>query len=622
MKHILSYNALLEHAKADYNPLSKLLNAEYTSDRRYVIVEGKAYSCETGERAPLNEEWSVSDVLHLGADVLSMGLDMFVFPGAGMTVDILNTISYVIEAQFAPPEKQGSLYIMALISYAFIILPGPLQAVSIPLKRFIKSGAGRLAAKGPVKKALEFISGKMGYILKELPKKIKSALSSKLGQTLLGKTGVKKVIDAMKSFTSKVGSAFNKIMGRQSDEVGKVTSRVEGSVLKKEASALRKSYTIKPPENIAKEAGPRSPLLRGYYDSIAVKSLEPMMNKLKGLTFNSSKVKVLRKSNVLKHEAVEVEVENGQKILMYKSTGANEHTTGKKAGEWFAIPGWGTDGYFIKSKQSIALCKGGNKYLTDLSKFLEKNGPEGLSKSTLVKSSVKTLTKDALKKVLPEETIRLLKMVFSRAPKAIPPAASRKILKKLGFIPGKPYRYINPKTGKGVTAKITGSSIDGKNVFVQFANKNGGFVSTQVPVEKFIVNAIGAPWGRRGYTAAAPFFIKQYARMVNSAGDIDPALLDQLDDLDPNMTSTESLAFLQEEVGSYEGDEGTYTVDQDVTSAQTMLSKIVYPILIDGKFGPQTKEALEKFQQDYGLSTSLGKLDNATILKLKEVSGL
>lgn len=464
MKHILSYNDLLESTRSEYNPLSKLLSAGYTSDSRYVIVEGRAYSCETGERAPLNEEWSVSDILHTGADVLSMGLDIFLFPGAGMTVDILNTISYVIEAQFAPPEKQGSLYIMALISYAFIILPGPLQALSIPLKRFIKSGASKLAAKGPVKKGLEFIAGKMSYILKELPKKIKSALSSKLGQTLLGKTGVKKVISAMKSFTSKVGSAFNRIMGR----------------------------------------------------------------------------------------------------------------------------------------------------------------PDDVVKSTLAKSSVKTLTKDALKKVLPENTINLLKRVFTRPPK-IPAAANKKILKKLGYVPGKPYRYIDNE-GKAATVIISSQNAKGE-VVMKYVNQT--FKSGKkndydhiIPLEEFVSKAIGAPWGRRGYTPVAPFFVKQYARMINSAGEIDPALLDQLDDLDPNATSAESLAFLQAEVGSYEGDTGTYTVDQDVTSAQTMLSKVVYPITIDGKFGPQTKEALEKFQQDHGLSTSLGKLDNATMLKLKEVSGL
>ena len=462
MKHILSYNALLEHAKADYNPLSKLLNAGYTSDSRYVIVEGKAYSCETGERAPLNEEWSVSDVLHLGADVLSIGIDI-AFPGSGAIVDILNAISYLIEAQFVDPEKKSYMYTMAAITFAFVMLPGPLQAVSIPLKRFMKAG-GKAAAKGPVKKALVFISGKLGYILKELPKKIKSALTSKIGQTLLGRTGAKKVIGAVKAFSDGVVASFNKIMGR----------------------------------------------------------------------------------------------------------------------------------------------------------------PDFVAKTTLGKSTVKTLTKDALKKVLPENTVQLLKKVFSRAPKAIPVGAGKKILRKLGFVPGKSYRYINT-AGKGATARVTKISDDGTQVFLQFfSSKLGKFQegAMKVPVEKFVANTIGAPWGRRGYTVAAPFFIKQYAKMVNSVGDIDPALLDQLDDLDPNMTSTESLAFLQEEVGSYEGDEGTYTVDQDVTSAQTMLSKIVYPILIDGKFGPQTKEALEKFQQDYGLSTSLGKLDNATMLKLKEVSGL
>lgn len=73
-------------------------------------------------------------------------------------------------------------------------------------------------------------------------------------------------------------------------------------------------------------------------------------------------------------EAIEIQLKDGNKILMYKSSGANVKTTGKKAGEWFVLPGFAQNGWFIKTDETINLTKGGSKYLTDLAKFLEYNG--------------------------------------------------------------------------------------------------------------------------------------------------------------------------------------------------------------------------------------------------------
>ena len=87
---------------------------------------------------------------------------------------------------------------------------------------------------------------------------------------------------------------------------------------------------------------------------------------------------------------IEVTLPNGEKILMYSSSGANEGSTGKKAGEWFWLPGFAKSGWYIKTRESVNFTKGGNKYMTDFAKVLETNGYEGVKNGTSV---VKNLPK-------------------------------------------------------------------------------------------------------------------------------------------------------------------------------------------------------------------------------------
>ena len=101
-------------------PLEKLKQCKFTPDGKYVVYEGKAYNTTNGEEVPINESWTLSDILHTGADVLSMGLD-FVIPGSGAVVDTLNALSYIIEAQFKSNEEKDSLDLMAAITLAFVI---------------------------------------------------------------------------------------------------------------------------------------------------------------------------------------------------------------------------------------------------------------------------------------------------------------------------------------------------------------------------------------------------------------------------------------------------------------------------------------------------------------------
>ena len=385
MKHIQAYDAFVLESigGTEYRPLAKILECKFTPDLKHLMLDGIFYSSETGEIVPLNEWWSLSDILHAGADVLSAVVD-FVIPGSGAIVDTLNALSYLIEAQFVSEDKKDGLYLMAAITYAFVIIPGPLQALSIPLKRFIKSGAK--AASPLIKKALGLVASFLPKILTDLPNLINSALTSKLAGAILGKYAGK-IGAAVKQFGANILKTFNKVMG-----------------IPDMAKTAGKIATVK----------------------VAVKTV-----------LDSAAIGMLKK--------------------------------------------------FFSSKAKFNIAKG----------------------------------------------------------------TSEVALKKLGFVPGKAYRYIN-KSGKGVTAKIVGSGVDGKSVLVKFGNK-AGLSPTSVPLNTFVRQTIGAPWGRRGYTVAAPLLVKQFASIMNSAGEIDPALIEQIPPLDPDLVSKETMAYYLDEVPEYDG---------------------------------------------------------------------
>jgi hypothetical protein len=424
------------------SPLQQLIECQFTSDGRYVVFEGKGYSCETGQEVPINESWSLSDILHAGADILSAGMD-FVIPGSGAVIDLLNSASYFIEAQFKPDnEERDSLYIMGFVTLAFAVLPGPLQAVSVPLKRFLQGGVKK--ATPAVLKALNVLGKYVPEILKKFPEYIKRAFNTPLGKKTLGKNK-DKIVSSFKSASDRIIKLFNKMTGR--------------------------------PDKIIKKG-----------------------------------------------------VQSGAKNVLSKG-GANT-----------------------------------------------------------------------------------MKSHFSKEiPKII---NGSKLLKKLGFVSGKPYRYIN-KQGKGVTAVI--QKIEGDKVFVKF----GKGAVNQVPMNDFVKNTIGEPWGRRGYTTAVPLFIKRYSNFLLTNGEgIDETKLDKYEDLDFNQTSKESLDFLSEEVANYQGETEQYTVENNVTLVQNALILLGYLLPkygADGKFGPETIDQLKKFQTDNKLTTSLGKIDRYTTKKLSEL---
>jgi hypothetical protein len=250
-----------------------------------------------------------------------------------------------------------------------------------------------------------------------------------------------------------------------------------------------------------------------------------------------------------------------------------------------------------------------------MSQFLEKNGTEGLGK-TVSKTAGKTEGKTVGKTVGKASLNKMSKLSLTNFFKSGSKISKGKfVLRKMGFVVGKPYRYVG-KSGKATTATI--KEITDNGVLVAF--KNG--TTTMVPIETFMKNAVGKIWWRRGYGVLVPLFIKRLSDVMLSDGSIDYTKLEKLPDLNPDETSQESLSYLEEEVASYEGETGEYNVNDNAKIVQQSLMKLGYPLprfKDDGKFGPETLGALKKFQQDNGLTSSVGKLDRLTSKKLAEL---
>jgi hypothetical protein len=249
-------------------------------------------------------------------------------------------------------------------------------------------------------------------------------------------------------------------------------------------------------------------------------------------------------------------------------------------------------------------------------KVVKKGGKEAgekVVKKGSQEAGEKVVKKGAEKVVVTNIVHQAAKRFFQKIPKI---SKGGIVLRKAGFAPGFSYRYMSKK-GAATTAKVMKVSDNG--VLVMFKNGN----QMMVPVSTFVSRAVGAPWLRRGAGTLVPLFIKRFFDVITPDGsDIDYKKLDQLEDLDPAQTSKESLDYLMEEVADYEGDAGTYNVSTNVTDFQNALELLGYKLVragADGKFGPETKEQLTKFQNDNKLTSSIGKMDRVTARKLAEL---
>lgn len=590
-------------------PLEKLKQCKFTPDGKYVVYEGKAYNTTNGEEVPINESWTLSDILHTGADILSMGLD-FIIPGAGAVVDTLNALSYIIEAQFKSNEEKDSLYLMAAITFAFVILPGPLQAMATPLKRAIKTGVGMTSPI--VVKALKIIGGSLDTLLLGIPTRINAALKSPLAKNILGSYRGK-ISGFIAAFTTRTKSILGKLTGKAGKEGAEKAGKegAEKVAVRMGGEQFQKTFTIS-----------KNCTSINFCDTKNI--LKNLMNIIPSATvFNPSKVKVLNKSTVAGREVIEVQLENGSKTLFYKSSGANQATTGKSAGEWIAIPGFAESGWFVKTKESINLVKGGNGYLTSMSQFLSKNGAEALGK----KASGRAVVKVGGASV--DNAIKLLPVSVGPVSKGLLPAIVSKssslsklsdvalgsngglVISKLGLIPNKSYSF-----GKK-TFKIK----DNVGEYIDFVDviDGGKEVVKKMKIWDFLKTYIIKPSAKLN-TVAVPVITKATVRMFNN-GTLNAEELKKMVTIDSGQTQKD-LTQLSDLVAEYEGDSGKYTVNNKAKIVQQSLMKLGYPLprfKDDGKFGPETLNALKKFQQDNQLTSSIGKMDKLTARKLSEL---
>jgi len=197
--------------KEDLTPLRTLMSAKITTDGRYIMVEGQVFETETGNLVPITEglfgfDWS--DIAHFSADVASAAAD-FVIPGSGAIIDILNGISYMVEGYLSDAEERAILWTQGDITFAFVVLPGALQAIAIPMKKFIKYG-GKLTK--PVMDGLKFIAKNITKVFDKIAELINKAVKTPLGKNILGKYG-KKISSAFNSFKNGIVKILDTLLG-------------------------------------------------------------------------------------------------------------------------------------------------------------------------------------------------------------------------------------------------------------------------------------------------------------------------------------------------------------------------------------------------------------------------
>lgn len=208
------------------SPLREILKCRITEDRKYVSYLGRIYDAKTGNELPLTEqalgitkslgttgkvkasddEWTLSDILHTGVDLVSTAAD-FIAPGSGAMIDVVHALTYIIEAEFeSDSKKRDNLYLMAAITGMFALLPGALQAVAPTLKRFVKTGGKIASGSLPIlKRAWGFISKNLSRFLRVLPSWVERALKSSIGKRILGKETSESILKSLKSFSGRIG---------------------------------------------------------------------------------------------------------------------------------------------------------------------------------------------------------------------------------------------------------------------------------------------------------------------------------------------------------------------------------------------------------------------------------
>lgn len=177
---------------------------------------------------PLNEEFSVSETLHLIGDVVSAASDC-IWPGSGAVVDIVQAITYFLESSLAKDYiERVSSAIGGIVSLASLALVGPMQALAIEAKGLlkvvkdgIKKGASEAqiaAGKTASTKLVKFLQGivsSASSIASKIVDLVKNAAESKLGSWIISKFGTMEKFVAWinKFFKQTLIGFLNKFIG-------------------------------------------------------------------------------------------------------------------------------------------------------------------------------------------------------------------------------------------------------------------------------------------------------------------------------------------------------------------------------------------------------------------------
>jgi len=177
---------------------------------------------------PLNEEWTLSDVLHTIGDVVSASSDC-IWPGSGSVVDIIQAITYFLEASATEDYvESASASIAGIVSLASLALIGPMQVLATEAKGLLKvvkegvsKGASKLqisAAKTASTKLIKFLQGivsSASTISSKIISLVKEAAETKLGSWIIQKFGTTDgfVTWINKFFKETVIGSLNKFIG-------------------------------------------------------------------------------------------------------------------------------------------------------------------------------------------------------------------------------------------------------------------------------------------------------------------------------------------------------------------------------------------------------------------------
>ena len=231
--------------------LNKLSKCVISEDRKYVSYLGKNYDNKTGEELLINEQgiagvkalgtggkiaasddgWSFSDIAHTVVDVASAGVD-FIHPGAGAAIDAAHAISYIIEAQMYKndKEKRDTLYLLALITGAFAVVPYAFQLYSPVIKNLVKTGTVPAKQTGIMAKLLNKLKSVIPRIIKWFRDKVEWLLNTSLGKKLINKN-VDEVLKSIDEFSKNIGNVLTKKTSDARKFVSKTKDKITGKIV-------------------------------------------------------------------------------------------------------------------------------------------------------------------------------------------------------------------------------------------------------------------------------------------------------------------------------------------------------------------------------------------------------